>query len=1368
MRKSHTTNSIPYHKLFPFRQGGSGSGKTTLLNLIAGRIRGDVTISGVIEYNGKERSKSDIIDFSAYVKQTDFLHGELTVMEALRFSALMALPGDMTFEEKIARVEMVIQDLGLKHVADSPIGTEWKRGLSGGERRRVSIGEQLLTRPAIMFFDEPTTGLDSFTAHNIIETLGVLAKTGSVGMANRITAGPTILVAIHQPRSDTFREFDRVILMSKGRVAYSGLREGLMAHFNDVGFAFPLDCNPADHAITVTSIDNRSSMQEAKTRRIVDQFVEKTAADFAAAAGGRKPSALTDGEDETVIERTKANYFTQVYELTRRQALVTYRNKLIVLGSLAEMLIMAAVLGSIYLNLENTVAGMVSRKSLVFLTCCLQPYLTVMFQCYLLSKTLLIFDHEREEGMYSTSVYLISTNLAQLPANILFPMVHGAIIHWAAGLRGEVGDQYFWVYVMGTVMTHFWAMGLGLMCTAVHRNFRVSTSLANGFLFQHSLASGFYAQTTSVGAWISWVSYTTPMWYMFRLLAWNEFADNQYECILPGVEAGAPDERCGADALRDGNFILKSLDFDSGPDDWQVPLLGSVCCIVAYNVLSLLLLKYTSGRFLPSMSAAAIEKNTEQESNVVKRIRPTQTRRSSIVALIGRARTRQGKQPVRTIPEVELQEVGRYRFTSDVDGTNEAGDKELPAESSEVDVDALAASVLDALEAPPDPRPPPPSPPDHDAPEEKIDDAEQLSIVKTTALERHPGVTVTVKSMTLSTPNRQILQQINCTMKPGELWALMGTSGSGKSSLLSVIAGRIGPGMQVRGTVSLNGEPADAASVLANIAMVPQHDHMHASLSVRETLTFSSKLVSGKKISQEVRTQHVEKIITELSLKDCAETRIGDEQNKGLSGGEKRRVSMALRMLPADSKGLTSPGVMLLDEPTSGLDSFTAATTVDLMRELADANRTVVAAIHQPASEVFHAFDSLMVLTNGQVVYNGPSGDIHAYFSSFTYVPQCPNHTNPADWLLDISSVDRRSARREIESSDRVARLQAAMIERRLAVAADERKASPVLPPTIGAIRDMISGTTTSPRHVVVTRGRSPIGASLRRSSALKRRESIDTGISIQKDRVEPPGTWKVVLERLLLNQIRNPSYIIQKMLQAPLLAIVLFIYYYPLENEQFSIQNRNGLLYNCSGLVFCGMLNGLANFYPERDVFFRERQDATAYSAQSFVLAYTVAEVPTEIVSALIYTLLSWGLGLNLANFGNFMLYWLVCTCFLFTGECISMLFGAFIYQPGFAVSLMSTTITIMAIMSGFLVTDLQNPFPALNFFSVLRYGSSILAIGEFDGLTLTCTDEQLISVEMVPICPVTVGNQVLEVLNFKPEFRHWDIIAMVVLCVV
>ena len=201
--------------------------------------------AGSIKVNGQE--KETIRNFSAnsaYVQQDDILFQTMTVRECLEFAAKLKLPG--AYADKIARVNELIMELKLNKCQYTRIGGPLVKGVSGGERKRTSIGVELITDPSLIFLDEPTTGLDSFTATSVMETLGDLARKD----------GRTVISTIHQPNSDIFEMFDRLMLLARGKIIYFNKASLAVDYFAGIGHQCPDLSNPADYFMTMMSIES--------------------------------------------------------------------------------------------------------------------------------------------------------------------------------------------------------------------------------------------------------------------------------------------------------------------------------------------------------------------------------------------------------------------------------------------------------------------------------------------------------------------------------------------------------------------------------------------------------------------------------------------------------------------------------------------------------------------------------------------------------------------------------------------------------------------------------------------------------------------------------------------------------------------------------------------------------------------------------------------------------------------------------------------------------------------------------------------------------------------------------------------------------
>eukprot|EP00117_Sycon_ciliatum_P043367 scpid40592/ scgid31409/ Protein white len=243
-----------------------------------------------------------------------------------------------------------------------------------------------------------------------------------------------------------------------------------------------------------------------------------------------------------------------------------------------------------------------------------------------------------------------------------------------------------------------------------------------------------------------------------------------------------------------------------------------------------------------------------------------------------------------------------------------------------------------------------------------------------------------------------ILNDLSGRIQAGQLMALMGASGAGKTTFLNLISGRMSSVLQVHGTLAINGHSVVSRDVRRAAAYVQQQDVFLPNLTVYEHLRVQAMLRMDNYTSVEDREEQVNKVMLELGLMKVRDTRIGSpiKGGRGLSGGEAKRLAFA-------SEILTDPPLLFADEPTSGLDSFAALTVVRTLRQLADSGRTIICTIHQPPSEVFQRFQQLLLIAEGRTAYMGPIADGPETFARLGY--PCPENYNHADFYIHTLSI---------------------------------------------------------------------------------------------------------------------------------------------------------------------------------------------------------------------------------------------------------------------------------------------------------------------------------------------------------------------------
>ena len=232
-----------HHSRIAAIMGPSGAGKSTFLNVIMGKASEMGKVQGTIKANGREIRPGDLQGIVGLVPQEDVVHEDLTVRENLVYSARLRLSKSKSLKDQMLIVEDVINVLQLRHVQHQVVGNAEKRGISGGQRKRVNIGWELVAKPSVLFMDEPTSGLDATAASDILQ-----------GLKRMASLGMNIITVIHQPRYSIFSLFDDVMLLCKGgMLAYLGPSQLALNYLEELGFALPRNENPADFALDVLS-----------------------------------------------------------------------------------------------------------------------------------------------------------------------------------------------------------------------------------------------------------------------------------------------------------------------------------------------------------------------------------------------------------------------------------------------------------------------------------------------------------------------------------------------------------------------------------------------------------------------------------------------------------------------------------------------------------------------------------------------------------------------------------------------------------------------------------------------------------------------------------------------------------------------------------------------------------------------------------------------------------------------------------------------------------------------------------------------------------------------------------------------------------
>ncbi|KAG0063772.1 hypothetical protein BGZ89_009639 [Linnemannia elongata] len=902
-------------------------------------------------------------------------------------SPKLRLPASTTKHERQGVVESLMSTLGLKDCAEVRVGDSdaneagdgGKRGISGGERRRVSAAIQLLTRPNLLLCDEVTSGLDSFTSFELVKTLGTYAKTFD----------KTVILSIHQPRSEIYyllSEMDgRLVLLSRGRVVYSGPLNQVLSWFVSMGVEdCPVDTNPLDYimdnsALYIQTTQDASRTTPSRPPRIntkskaIDstKYLESpgSAATLLDTTINRMDSfpnvkLLSDIQNQTQYQHPQltgathegVRLWTQVVTLSQRHWINTRRNAVYFWGTMAVYIVFAVMVGVVFWKLDGGIVGIRGRASVIYVIGSFQPYLLSILSVYKGVADMKVYDRERKEQLYSPAAFIISYSLCQIPVNIVAAVAHTIIIYYMAGLRT---DGVYWMgwFLVTSILLQCSISAMAMLAIAFERDFDRAALISGAFYLCSALTAGFIIPTNQIPRGVRWIEIVSFHRLAYQTWTSLEFTDRRFTC--PFRLSPASITHPGSLDLWDpvlcvpweGNTILVDI-LQVKPHAYPDRLIYFALHYFGYLLLAWLILT-----LFPKKDSQACSRKSPFENMFLPFTRLFVSRKGSKNLLVKRRTER-----------------------------HSAEKKQSLEEESEIRVDI----------------------PGHDGPTRasvtiRVVDL-SLSLVKRGLLER---VGLTRGSDEAS---RVLLAKIDIVIPPAKLTAILGGSGSGKTTLLNALLNRTQEGIQVSGDIYFNRTKNPSIGQINTVSgYVRQGDGMLLThLTVRETLDYAAELGVGKTLSAIEKRARVEEVIELMGLQECADVMIGNSEKSGCSGGQRRRVSIGMQLV-------NEPACLFLDEPTSGLDALTALSVMQTLKRIATSGRTVVCTIHQPRVDIWEELDDVILLVSGgRLAYAGRADQAMDHFEHAGH--SLPLYTNPPDFMIDTVSVSFRSREQEAAS----------------------------------------------------------------------------------------------------------------------------------------------------------------------------------------------------------------------------------------------------------------------------------------------------------------------------------------------------------------
>ncbi|KAL2818002.1 ABC-2 type transporter-domain-containing protein [Aspergillus granulosus] len=828
--------------------GPPGSGCSTFLKTITGDTHGFyVDKSSQLNYHGAtaKHIANDFRGEAIYTAEVDVHFPRLTVGDTLFFAARARaprhIPGGATVNEYATHMRDVIMAMfGISHTKNTIVGNDFVRGVSGGERKRVTIAEACLGSAPLQCWDNSTRGLDSANAIEFCKTLRMQADINNT----------TACVSIYQAPQAAYDNFDKVLVLYKGRQIYFGPTASAKQYFLDLGFVCPARQTEADFLTSMTN------PKERVVRPGFEHQVPKTPDEFAARWKTSPKRArlleaiqeynerFADGQLEKFkqsrrAQQAKLQRVTSPYTLSYIQQvnLCLWRgykrlkaDPSITISSLFGNSIVALILGSMFYNLPDDTNSFFQRSALLFFAVLINALGCGLEMLTLYAQRGIVEKHSRH-ALYHPSAEAFASMLMDLPYKISNTIIFNLILYFMTNLRREPGAFFFYLFTSFIITLTMSMMFRSI--ASLTRTLVQALPAAAILILALSMYAGFAIPTDYMLGWASWIRYLNPINFGFEALMVNEFNNREFRCVNyvptgPGFEDIGPENQVcstvgsipGQQFVNGDKYIESLYDYTAG-HKWR-----NIGIIFVFMI------------GLMVVYLAATELITEKKSK----------------------------------GEILVFRHGHKALKNKARDDEENGN--LPS---------IAA--------------------------EKTESGQTASIERQTAIVQWKDICYDIK---IGKEPRRILDHVDGWVKPGTLTALMGVSGAGKTTLLDALATRTTMGV-ISGEVLVDGKPRDE-SFQRKTGYAQQQDLHLSTATVREALTFSALLRQPAHVPRQEKIDYVTEVIKLLDMTEYADAIIGMpgeglnvEQRKRLTIGVELAAKPALLLfLDEPTSGLDS------------------------------------------------------------------------------------------------------------------------------------------------------------------------------------------------------------------------------------------------------------------------------------------------------------------------------------------------------------------------------------------------------------------------------------------------------------------------------
>ncbi|KAL8703657.1 MAG: hypothetical protein Q9201_003169 [Fulgogasparrea decipioides] len=556
--------------------GRPGAGCSTFLKVLANQrfgyesIRGDVTYGGSDSKEMAKNYRGEIV----YNPEDDLHYATLSVKNTLSFALKTRTPGKESRNEGESRADYIKEFLRvvtklfwIEHTLGTKVGNEFVRGVSGGEKKRVSIAEAMITRASTQCWDNSTRGLDASTALEYVESLRTLTNMAHI----------STLVALYQAGESLYECFDKVVLIDEGRCLYYGSAENAATYFEGLGFERPARWTTADFLTSVTDPHERQIKEgyEDRIPRSVEQFehayrksdaykktIEDTK-DLEQDLEAQRRERLGKQSKATKRKNYNLPFYKQAIECTHRQFLIMFGDQLTLGGKWGGILFQALIVGSLFYNLPKTSAGVFPRGGVMFFLLLFNALLALAELTDAFSSRPILLKH-KSFSFYRPAAYAIAQTVVDLPLVLVQVLIFDIVVYFMAGLA-RTPSQFFisvlFLFILTMSMYSFFR-AIGSLVGSLD----IATRITGVAIQALIVYTGYLIPPSKMHPWFKWLIWINPVQYGFEALMANEFYNLNIQCVPPnlvpqGPNASAQYQSCTLQGSQPGSTIVRGSDY---------------------------------------------------------------------------------------------------------------------------------------------------------------------------------------------------------------------------------------------------------------------------------------------------------------------------------------------------------------------------------------------------------------------------------------------------------------------------------------------------------------------------------------------------------------------------------------------------------------------------------------------------------------------------------------------------------------------------------------------------------------------------------------------------------------------------------------